>query len=555
MPPVYARTEAALAALAIIAILAVDHPSGRQTNGFDVVILGAQILDGSARPPYRADIGIRGGVIARIGDLSRIQATRAIAARGMYATPGFIDMHSHVDERFEESEGRVARNNLLQGITTAVVGHDGRSAWSSSETIADAVARWNRLGLAANAIPLVGHGSVRLAVMGDANRPPTTVELDRMKELVRQAMQGGASGLSTGLYYEPGKFAATEEIIALTREVKPFGGFYISHVRDEADQLRASVEELIRIGRETGVPVVHTHFKSANKPNFGKARSVLDRMANARRSGIQVWADIYPWTISSGGQNIDLSRLSKADAADADVETLARRIITPEMCVVVRATNSRYVGRRLSDVMKSMNASLIAAIQNLHRIGTRVDCIQMSEADIDGALRRDFVAISTDGDAPLSDGEHPRSYATYPRLIRDYVLRRGVVTLPHMIRAATGLPADIMGLTDRGYLREGQAADIVVFDSRRINYCASYLTPKCDSTGIDYMLVNGTMTLDHGSYTGALAGRGLLRGQIGPRPPVPIGERQGNHVEKNMGAYSFLSARIGSTLVARRAGR
>jgi N-acyl-D-amino-acid deacylase len=184
----------------------------------------------------------------------------------------------------------------------------------------------------------------------------------------------------------------------------------------------------------------------------------------------------------------------------------------------MRAPDSQYVGRTLTDVGRSMNASLIETIVRLHKMGARINCIQMSEPDIETALRQKFMAISTDGDASLSDGEHPRSFATYPRLIREYVLRRGVITLPHAIRAATGLPADIMRLDDRGYLRVGKAADILVFDPKQINYCSTYISPKCYSTGIKYMLVNGILTLDDGSYTGALAGRVLLRRQGSAKP-------------------------------------
>lgn len=516
--PLFKSLGVAIAALFITFMSAGERPAAENAIQFDIIIGGAKVLDGSGRQPYRADIGIRDGVIARIGNLRGMTTERRINAGGMYATPGFIDMHSHINEVFDNPQERIALNNLLQGITTVVVGQDGRSAWSRKETITDASSRWSRLGLTENAILLVGHGSIRRAVMGYDDRSPTDEELDRMKEMIRQAMQDGAYGLSTGLYYVPGKFSQTDEIIALTQEIKPYGGFYISHVRDEGDQLNQSVVELIRIGKETGVPVVHSHFKSIGKSNFGKAKAALDLIEKARRSGIQVWADMYPWTISGAGINIDFSWAVKLPPNNPAVEQQVRRQLAPELCTVMRAPDSRYVGRTLADIESSMNASLIETILMLRKMGARINCIQMSEPDIEAALRRNFMAISTDGGDDLSDDGHPRSFATYPRLIREYVLRRGVNTLPHAIRAATGLPADIMRLNDRGYLREGKAADILVFDPKQINYCSSYTAPKCYSTGIKYMLVNGVLTLDQGAYTGALAGRVLLLRQSSTQP-------------------------------------
>jgi len=448
--PLVKKLGAVIAAPLVTVMLTGERPAAEKTAQFDIIIRDAKVLDGSGRPPYRADIYVRDGVIARIGNLKSVTAKRIINAGGMHATPGFIDMHSHVNDSFGSPEGRITLNNLMQGITTVVVGQDGNSAWPWNETIVDASSRWSRWGLASNAILLVGHSSVRRAVMGNADRSPTNEELDRMKEMVRQAMQGGAYGLSTGLVYEPGKFAQTDEIIALTGEIKPYGGFYISHVRDEADQLNQSVEELIRIGKETGAPVIHTHFKSMGKSNFGKAKAALDLIEKARRAGIQVWADAYPWTISWGSLNMDLSWAVNLPTNNPAVEQEVRRQLAPELCTVTRAPDSQYIGRTVADVERSMNASLIETIVRLHKMGARINCIQMSEPDIEAALCQKFMAISTDGDASLSDGEHPRSYATYPRLIREYVLRRGVITLPHAIRAATGLPADIMMLNFAG---------------------------------------------------------------------------------------------------------
>jgi len=294
-----------------------------------------------------------------------------------------------------------------------VVGQDGRSAWPVGGKIQQTIGQWARRGIGLNAILLVGHGSVRREVMGDANRDPTPEELARMKALVREAMDGGAWGISTGLSYVPGRFAKTEEVIALTAEVKPYGGFYISHLRNQGDRLLESVDETIRIGRETGVTVVATHFKSSGRANFGKARAALERIDAARRAGVRIYTDVYPWATSSDGIDVD----------------------------VLPAEVYRIAG----------------------------------EPDPDATRAREAV------------------------------------------RRATGLAAEIMGLEDRGLLRPGQAADIVIFDPLTIDACATYRNPHCYSRGVAYLLVNGTLAIDQGKYTGALAGRVLLR----PRRALP----------------------------------
>ncbi|HXG26148.1 MAG TPA: amidohydrolase family protein, partial [Candidatus Binatia bacterium] len=291
---------AALLAAALVAA------AGRAQPVYDLLIRRGRILDGTGAPERVADVAIRGDRIVEIGDLTAASAARVIDAAGLYVTPGFIDLHSHADRSLALPGLNVALNDLTQGITTVVVGQDGRSAWPVGGRIEQTIALWRRRGLGLNAILLVGHGSVRREILGDENRDPTPEELSRMRALVRAAMEGGAYGISTGLAYLPGRFAKTDEVIALTAEVKPYGGFYISHLRNQGDRLLESVEETIRIGRETGVTVVATHFKSSGRRNFGKARAAMARIDGARREGVAIYTDVYPWSTSSDGIDVDL---------------------------------------------------------------------------------------------------------------------------------------------------------------------------------------------------------------------------------------------------------
>lgn len=589
------RTHVALA----LALL-IPAPAGAQT--YDLIIRGGRVLDGTGAPERVADVAVRDGRVAAIGDLGRAKGTEEIDATGLYVTPGFIDMHSHADWSLSRPGLNVALNNLTQGITTVIVGQDGRQAWPIGGSIQQTIDDWSARGLALNAILLTGHGTVRQEVMGNDDREPTPEELERMKARVRAAMEGGAWGISTGLGYRPGRFSKTEEVIALTAEVKPYGGFYISHLRDQGEELMASVEETIRIGDETGVTVVATHFKSAGQDNFGKAKAAMERIAAARSEGVPVWVDVYPWATSSDGIDVNilpdvvyrvagvdqsvmaarmalakamegmsegelvaiirggggfLARLvdpdflasmpretlvdlansgvnnmiegdrqlalrealedpAKRDSIRAIVrEALDRR--APELHVIEKAPDRRIVGLNLVQAASVMGLDLIDAAIAVELMDAQVTRYHMSEQDVEEILRWPFTAICTDGTVPYfgAGTPHPRSYGTFTRLIRHYAMDQGVITLPDAIHRSTGLAKQIVGIKDRGLLEPGLAADIVVFDPLTIESCATYADPHCYSRGIDYLVVNGALTLEQGEYTGALGGMILT-----PRGPI-----------------------------------
>jgi N-acyl-D-amino-acid deacylase len=581
-----------LAALA--AAFALALPSAATAQSYDVLIRGGEVIDGTGAAPRRADVAITGGRIVRIGSMPNATARRTIDAAGKVVTPGFIDMHSHADWGFGIPELNAAKNNLTQGITTVVVGQDGRSAWRVGEKATDAMKIWREQGLSENSILLVGHGSVRREVMGNENRAPTAEELGRMRALVREAMEQGAYGISTGLGYVPGRFSTTDEVVALTKEVQPFGGFYISHLRNQGDGLIESVDETIRIGRESGVPVVLSHFKSSGYRNFGKAKAAMDRIAEARKQGVVAWVDVYPWATSSDGIDVDILprqaytvglaeppepalasvlptlsnealarlmlesnnflrlttteawlaqrpreellegaqqalrsasmrgreselranlRASLADPARRDsVRGIIQRHLDNRVAgqfMIENAPDPRVAGKPLPEAARILGLDPVDAAIELDLMGAQVTHYHMSEPDVEAILGYDFTSISTDGTLPYFgvDIPHPRSYGSFTRLIDHYVLERKALSLPQAIRAASGLAADIIGLTDRGYLKEGQWADVLVFDPAKITTCSDFAQPHCYSSGIDHMLVNGELTLEAGKYTGALAGK------------------------------------------------
>ena len=585
------------ATLSAVLVLTLSSPA--ESQQYDLLIRGGQVIDGSGSAPRRADVAITGGRIVRIGDLSNAAASRTIDATGKVVTPGFIDMHSHADWGFGIPELNAARNNLTQGITTVIVGQDGRSAWKVGEKATDAMKVWREQGLSENSILLVGHGSVRREVMGNENRAPTAEELAKMRGLVREAMEQGAYGISTGLGYVPGRFSTTEEVVALTKEVQPFGGFYISHLRNQGNGLTESVDETIRIGRESGVPVVLSHFKSSGFQNFGKAKAAMDRIAEARKQGVVAWVDVYPWATSSDGIDVDILprqaytvgmeqppepalasvlptlsnealarmmlesnnflrittteawlaqrpreellegaqqalrsasmrnrdselranlRASLADPARRDsVRGIIQRHLNQRVAsqfMIENAPDPRVAGKTLPEAATILGLDPVDAAIELDLMGAQVTHYHMSEPDVEAILGYDFTAISTDGTLPYFgvDIPHPRSYGSFTRLIDHYVLERKALTLPKAIRAASGLAADIIGLTDRGYLKEGQWADVLVFDPAKISTCSDFAQPHCYSSGIDYLLVNGELTLEEGKYTGALAGKVITPG-------------------------------------------
>jgi N-acyl-D-amino-acid deacylase len=524
----------------------------------DLKITGGQLIDGSGAPARRGDVGVTGDAITAIGDLSREPAGRTIDATGRTVAPGFIDMHSHSDWRLWDN--RRAESKIRQGVTTEVVGNCGFSPAPVSDTFRDEMrgfalylpagmdfswrtvgeylARYESEGVALNVAQLIGHGTLRLAAMGFARRPPTAAEQTHMERMMDEAMADGAYGLATGLIYAPGSYAATEEIIGIARRAGGRRGFYASHIRGEGATLLDAVAEAIRVGREGGLPVQVSHVKAAGRPNWGKVTDALALIDDARREGLDVMGDVYPYTASSttlrtllpdwaleGGIDAMLKRL--ADPAIRDRirgeltgggETLLRGIDWADIMVAYSPSRPDAQGRRIAEIAAARREDpLDAAIELIVSEQGKGYMIlfQLDEADLRRALAHPHVMVGSDGSAlaaqgPLASGKpHPRSYGTFPRVLGRYARDERVLPLETAVWKMTGLPAKRLSLADRGVLRDGAKADVVVFDPATVADRATYEDPHRYAAGIGDVVVNGRVVIAGGEHTGALPGRVL----------------------------------------------
>ncbi len=497
---------------------------------FDVLIKGGRVVDGSGNPWYPADIGIRDGRIVAMGRIANASADVVLDATGLYVAPGFIDPHTHAGTGLITEELKGARPLLAQGLTTVVVNPDGGGPWPLDEQRA----AYGEQGVGLNVALLVGHATVRRQVLGMEDRAPTAEELERMKALVREGMEAGAFGLSTGLYYAPGIYASTEEVIDLAREVAPHG-IYTSHIRDEGDYtvgLIAAVEEVITISEKAGIPGIVTHFKALGPNNWGKSVAACIRIERARQRGVQVWADQYPYEASGtsvtgalvprwaqAGESIPGEpspierRLRNPDERkrmrDGMLENIERRGGPAKLVVSRHEADPSIEGRSLAELAEQRNMEPVdVALGLLDAGGAGLVSFNMSDLDIENIMSKDYTMTCSDGGlVPLGQGKpHPRFYGTFPRKIRRFVLERGVVTLPHAIRSMTSLVATVHGFEGRGLLREGAWADVVVFDLERIRDRATYQDPHQLCEGMVHVLVNGKLAVRDGQFTGELAG-------------------------------------------------
>jgi len=555
------RSVSAAAAL-VVGALCVALSSAQ--GGFDLVIRGGDMVDGSGAPPRRADVGIRGDTIAEIGDLTGATATRIVDARGLVVAPGFIDMHTHSDYTLLV-DGR-ALSKITQGVTTELLGEADSAApavgpvrpdrekaladlqltldWTN---LAEYFARVERQKTSVNIVSTVASGTVRTAVVGFQNRPATSAELRKMEELVEEAMQQGAAGLSSGLIYSPNSYASTEELIALSKVAARHGGIYVSHIRNEGAGLLQALEEAIRIGREAAIPVEVLHLKrNAVSTNAtaerGTIREAVALLEKAQRDGVRIYADVYPYAASAttlstripawaleGGTGQFLAHLRDSSTRKkllTEIESeLSRGIAgsTPGTILLSRTPyepHRNFQGKRINEIADEMRTSPADAIlQLVERAEGRAGAIYfgMREPDVEFALTRPWTTIGSDGLALSPDGilarssPHPRSYGTFPRVLGHYVRERKLLSLSEAIRKMTSLSAARLGLRDRGTLASGMKADLVVFDPATIADRATFDKPHQLSTGIRWVVVNGEPVLADGSHTGAKPGRVLRR--------------------------------------------
>jgi N-acyl-D-amino-acid deacylase len=500
-------------------------------------------MDGSGNPWLRLDIGIKDGRIAALGALEAAEARTTIDAAGRLITPGFIDVHSHAaGEGLTRPDLRQAQPLLAQGITTVVGNPDGGGR-------VDLAAQRGELsagGLGPNVALLIGHGSVRRAVLGAANRVPTPAELNRMRELVTRGMAEGAFGLSSGLFYTPGSYAKTEEVIELAKVAGQSGGLYTSHIRDEGDYgigVVAAVQEVIRIAEEANVIGIVSHMKALGPDNWGLASALTHRIESARARGVQVFADQYAYEASStslgaallpGGIQAPSTALLRKDAAalttderqslaaaeSALTENLRRRGGPAAVQIAFFRPDPSLEGRRLGEIAKMRGVSPErAALEMIAEGGASIVSFNMSEDDIEHIMLRPYTMTSSDGGlVSLTSGKpHPRNYGAFSRKLSRYVRERRVVGLEFAIRSMTSLPAAVFGLRDRGVIREGAVADLAIFDPATVEDRATYTDPHQLSTGMAYVLVNGVPVIDNGTFTSAMPGVVLRKQESGNR--------------------------------------
>jgi N-acyl-D-amino-acid deacylase len=547
----------------IVALASLSGRLSAQAEPYDVVIRGGRIIDGTGSPWYRGDLAIRNGRIAAIGFVDDGRARRTIDASGMVVAPGFIDMLGQSDLTILVDPRLPSK--IFQGITTEFTG-EGSSVAPLNDRIvaADRLAYehlkitpdWRTLGqyfarlerqrIGINVGHYVGATQVRRMVLGEGNRAPTAEQLGQMRELVGQAMRDGAVGVSTALQYPPAPFAKTDELIALASEAARYGGVYATHMRSESDDVLGALDEAIRIGREARIPVEIWHLKVAGKRNWGRMPEVVARIDSARRAGIDIAADTYaytawfnslsamvpPWA-HEGGTDSLLLRLRDPAARRRirrDMETPGswennswQEISGPEAILIGAVQNPALLplqGKTLADVARMRKADPIDALLDLlieDGAYTSVAVFGMSEPDVVLALQQPWVSINNDSQGTSPDGllgqehPHPRAYGTFPRILRKYVREEKRLTLEDAIRKFTSLPAERMRLDDRGVLKRGMWADVVVFDPAEVKDLATFDRPNQLSQGMRWVLVNGVPVIAQGGATGALPGK-VLRG-------------------------------------------
>ncbi len=528
-----ASCRAAPIVFALLTLATAGH-----AQGYDLVIRNGRVLDGMGNPWISADIGIRGGKIARIGRIPEA-GTRELDATGRYVTPGWIDMMDQSGSILLRNG--LAENKVLQGVTTSIGGEGGFPVPASK--IPEYFQTLERQGISMNFGSYFSETQARNPVLGPSARKPTPEELARMRAIVDTAMRAGAMGMTTALIYPPSSYASTEELIEVAKAMAPYGGTYASHIRGEGKELVESIAEAIRIGEEAKVAVEVFHLKAAYQPGWGKLMRAAGELIDAARArGVDVAADQYPYT--AGGTGLEATIPSWA--FEGGMDSLRARLNNPEIrkrlkqetktgspgwwniieaaggwdgVVLANARNpenAKYVGKSLATIAKELKKDPRDAAWDLVLAGGgRVMAIyhMMSEGDVKMALEFPWVSIGSDAGASATPGEldatglpHPRAYGTHPRIIAQYVRKDGLLTLPEAIRKMTSWPATRMKLANRGSLKEGNWADIVVFDYDKIQDEATWAEPVKFPSGIDYVLVNGQVVTEHGKHTGAKPG-------------------------------------------------
>ncbi len=518
----------------LLATLIVAMAACGTTETYDIIISDGMVYDGTTNIPRKADIAINGDQIVKIGNLGRAQATTSIDASNLVVSPGFIDMHAHVSGIMRSPVGESA---IKQGVTTVLGGPDG----GGPSPMQDYMDTLSKHDLGMNMAYLVGHNTIRRRVMQTENRAPTADELAEMKAQVKEAMDAGAFGMSTGLKYVPGSFSKVDEVIALSKVAAASGGIYTSHLREEGLGLLDAVQEAIMIGREANIPIVLTHHKAIGRPMWGASVKTLAMVDSANALGLDIMMDQYPYTASSTGISVLIPTWARAGGQSAFKKRLedpaTRKKIVDEIMFniefdrggaqldVVQFAFVRWKpdlnGRTLKDwaIEKGLEptfrngAELVIEAQ----VNGGASCIfhAINEEDVKRIMQHPKAMVASDGRlAYIGEGHpHPRAYGTFPRVLGYYVREEGVLDLQLALRKMTSIPADRLGLTDRGYLKEGMKADITIFNPETVIDKSTFVDPHHYPEGIDYVIVNGKLTVNQGELTSERGGMVLKKGK------------------------------------------
>lgn len=552
-------TRALTLGLVLGLVFAVRHAA--QEPQYDLLIVNGHLVDGSGSPWFEGSVAVKDGKIADVGRLVNASARQVIDASGLIVAPGFIDLHSHSD--FTLLVDGNAQSKIRQGVTTEILGESESAGpvlgpavpefdkglrryglerdWT---TLGEYFARAERQGISVNIASYVGSGQVRMAVLGNVNRPPTAGELEKMQGLVEQAMRQGALGLSSGLIYPPNAFAQTEELIELAKVAAKFGGIYASHIRGEGAHGIQAIEEAIQIAEKAQLPAHLFHFKMDGRANWGHMAEQVKHIQAARDRGVDITADQYPYIAAMTGLEMCLPLKYLQGTSDDVVARLKDPKVRAEIRKAIatglpgwednevksvggwhgvmvaslqKPENKKYEGKRMDEVGKMMGKDPFDALCDLLIAeGGSAEAIyfSMSDQDVRLAMRQPWVGVGSDGvavnpDMTFAGKPHPRFYGSFPRVLGYYVREQQVLTLPDAIRKMTSLSAQITGLADRGLLRPGLAADITLFDPKTVSDKATFENPLQYAVGIPYVIVNGVVVLNQGQHTGAKPGRVL----------------------------------------------
>ena len=516
-----------------VTLLALLLPSFGNSQDYDLIIRGGKVVDGSGNPWYHADIAIKNDRIAEIGQLSNHEAKRVIDAHGLVVAPGFIDPHTHALRGIFEVPN--AESALLQGVTTLTEGNDGSSPYPIDRHYADI----DNLRISPNWAVFVGQGTIRQRVIGFGLRKATPDEMERMKQMVRDAMEQGALGISTGLFYVPGSFTSTEEVIELSKVAAEYNGIYISHIREEAAQLIDSVQETIRIGEEANIPVQITHHKVIGVENWGASIESLRLVDEARKRGVDVTIDQYPYTASqtsinalipqwaqAGGREEMLSRINSAETYSTIKNEVVAKILydrgggDPKNVFISRNSwDPDMAGKNLAEL--AIDAGLEPTPENAADVvfdiirggGATAVYHAIGPEDVDRIMQHPATAIGSDGPVGVfgEGAPHPRQYGTFARVLGLYVRERKILSLEEAIRKMSSQSARRLGIHDRGLITKGYFADIAIFDPDEIIDKATFENPHQYAIGTKFVLVNGAVVVENGQHTGARPGR-ILHG-------------------------------------------